>query len=237
MLTASVLFERGVMPAQDALSALSLCSECGACEAHCVVGQPVIELLAEAREAIERELVSEATAVSASEPSDAQVQGSGRVIAIECDERSWHPALAARLKEPVAVYRTTAHLGLSSEHLQSLFSNRTVTTSCGRCQQKLSGAGVSFQSLTACVGEKAPSHWLDCRDGSSTSLDGLPACCGGRGPLIDSDPVRAQLLALDFAERLPKGPVAMADCACSAALRRAGLDGLSDPVDWLMAGN
>jgi len=238
MLTAALLLDRTDLEGDIAVQALTLCTECGACEAHCKVDQPVVSLLRQAQ--------ARTGALPCTTEALAAVEGGGRVLAIQCDDRVWHEALAARLGESVALLRTTDHLGahgtpmwtadsVSRRRLVEAVGDRAVVSSCGRCQRALEAAQISYQTVQDLI--EIDVEWsADCQSGLGAELDGLPACCGGRGPLIDHHPGRSTELARDLAGRLPASVRNFSDCACRAALRAVGMDEVNDPVDWLLTG-
>ena len=238
MLTAALLLEHQHLEADVALQALTLCTECGACEAHCKVDQPVVSLLREAQ--------ARTGALSRTPDALGPVVGQGDVLGIQCDDRVWHEAFADRLGQPVAVLHTTDHLGAhatpmwtgdsaSRRQLVEVVGDRAVVTSCGRCQRALEAAQISFQTIQDSL--ELDVEWsADCQSGLGVAIDGLPACCGGRGPLIDHQPERAEQLARDLGARLAGSKRNFSDCACRAALRAVGVDGVNDPVDWLLTG-
>jgi len=238
MLTAALLLDRKALDGDIAVQALTLCTECGACASHCKVNQPVVPMLRQAQ--------ARSGALPRTTEALATVEGGGSVLAIQCDDRVWHEALAARLGQPVAVLRTTDHLGAHQApawaddsaarlRLAEAVGDRTVVSSCGRCQRALEAAQVSYQTLRDLI-EMDVAWSPDCQSGLGVALDGLPACCGGRGPLIDHHPEYAAELARDLAGRLPASAHNFSDCACRAALRAVGMDGVNDPVDWLLTG-
>jgi len=224
-------------PAEGARAA-ALCVACGACRDHCRYGVDLPALAGQAR------------AVYAPPPAVAPlaaVEGAGALVALECDERSWALALAARTGQDVARLRTPDHLGDAIlerradaapwlVRLRAALAGRRVVTGCSRCQAVLTAAGAACSWLD----EVVPTAWSGpthaCRGGRALPgepLAGLPAACGAHGPLARVHPALAQDVARELAARLPPAPVAVADAACRVALTAVGA-AVVDAVDLLL---
>lgn len=225
--------------AEQAVAYASLCVDCGACTRACKLQRPVGELLGD----VLREL-------DPAPPGAAPlgtVEGEGRYVALETDERPWHRALGERLAEPVARLRTPDQLGAAHvEHgadceghlaaLARLLEGRILVVADAGSLGVATEAGVEVVHLAALVDPPPDRPWQPtCRGpgpGGGSPPD-LLGCCGGRAPLSQHHPAVAAEVAADAARRLGETPACIADAHCGARLRGAGAR-LSDPVDWLM---
>ncbi len=238
MMAAVLLAQRGLIPPRDAARAAALCTNCGACQRHCKYGIQVPALLAEARAHF-----SSPASVAAIAP----IQGAGELVAVQCDGRSWAPALAAALGQPVSVLPTEDHLGDALlEHrsraaphlaqLQAVLSGRKAVSCCSRCIQVLEAARVPWVRLDALLAPSWDGPVFLCHgelDFPGHPLDRAPTCCGAHGPLASQHPELAADVARAAAAQLPPSPVAAPDAACRNALRAAGAQVL-DPIDLLL---
>jgi hypothetical protein len=191
---ASVLldWERGLLPAAMAAEAATLCTDCGACEAHCHLHRPLPEALREARRAL----------VSAPIPEPVRpVEGSGRYVAVESDDRRWAEALAKRLGAPVARWVTHDGLGVELvEHpgfaaqaraLVAASADRQLVVADGGAATALRAAGVPFSWLHDLV----PGLVVDGLGSCACGGDRPMACCGAGGPLKRHHPEDARRVA------------------------------------------
>lgn len=240
MMAAVLLAQRGRVPPEDAARAAALCSGCGACRDHCKYKIDVPALLAQARSRYASSFVPRGL-----EPVD----GSGALVAVECDDRSWSQALAGAIGEEVARLRTEDHLGWALlEHrdkaaphlvrLNASLAGRRAVSSCSRCLAVLEAARVPSVQLAPLTtprweGPVFACHGLDPLPGRP--LEHSPACCGAHGPLPLVHPALAADVASEAAAALPDLPVATADAACRNALRSAGAQ-VFDPIDLLLDG-
>jgi ferredoxin len=231
-----MLAQRGLLAPHDAARAAALCTGCGACRDHCKYGVDVPRLLREARAAF---------APAATPPPPPRIEGEGRLVAVECDERSWAPHLAGALGEPVASLRTPNHLGWALlEHperaaawlarLQAVLAGRSAVTACGHCLEVLSAAHLSHHRLE----DLAPPSWTGPayqhgeRSVPGEAIPDAPPCCGAHGPLGLVHPELARDVARAAAAQLPRVPFATVDSLCRNALRGVGAEAL-DPIDLL----
>ena len=212
----------------DALAeaALTLCVDCGACEAHCHVHQPLPELLRDARRAV---------AVSRPvEPIEKPGPGT-RVLAVEADERPLHRVVERLLGEPVAAWPTRNQLGVAYLHtdawpsyaavLRDLVAGRHVVTADGQVSRVLTEAGIEhqlLQELTEIAGDTG-----SCVMEGQTPL----ACCGGAAPLTVHHPEDAQRVAKAFARRWEGR--CLSDAACKRHLEQSGVP-VKDLLDRLL---
>lgn len=238
-------FLRGEGTAEQALAAAALCLECGACTAHCDLHRPLGEMLGQVRRALTPAPVPEAVA---------EVEGEGRHVAIEADERRWAEALARHLGEPVARLRTGDHLGAAAlahpncppthrSDLRRALDRRVAVVADHRSLAAARAAGIQVRHLAEVVGVagEGPVH----RPCAGPQLEGPTpplalACCGANGGLREHHPGLALEVAQDQGRRLrmdlPDGtpPVRSPDATCAGALRQGGLE-VVDPVSTLLA--
>jgi hypothetical protein len=218
-------WRRGLVDAELARQAATLCVDCGACRALCHLDRPLPEALREAR----AELV-----VTPSPDPVGPVEGSSAVVAIETDQRSWAAALSRHLGEPVARLRTRDALGAESlecpshaghlERVRRRLGGLQPVVAHGGVAAVLRAAGVPFRWLHEVVGDGgAPS----CACGDVEPL----ACCGAAGPLRRHHPADAERVAELFVAR--GGGTDPVDSRCAELLR--GVDGgTRDAVDRLL---
>lgn len=187
---ASAVFaaDRGTQSSSFAREALSLCVDCGACEAHCHISHPLPALL---------QLARERHGAIRSPESLNPISGDEGWVAVECDGRPWGKALAKHLGHGVAVWKTNDELGYEANgtshwknHRQALRSqviDRVIIVSDGGAAKALSAAGLSFRWLH----ELVPDIAVDvgsCEVSGPKIGDG---CCGGAAPLVSQSPVDA----------------------------------------------
>lgn len=236
-------FLRGEGGVTLAVEAASLCLECGACEAHCEVHRPLGSMLGALRRGL-----------TPPPPADplAAVEGEGRLVAVEEDDRAWASALAERTGKEVARLRTADHLGAQAlshplappEHARALraaFDHRVAVVADHRTLQALRQAGVEVVHLVELV--ELPTEGLAHAPCAGPRLQGRAAsglpCCGARAALPTVHPERAAEVASHAARLLDEDrgdattPVRSPDCTCARALRGAGLD-VVDAVDLLL---
>ena len=243
-------FLRGEGGVALAIEAAALCVECGACEAHCEVHRPLGAMLGALRRGL--------TPPPQPAPLE-EVEGEGRLVAIEEDPRQWGPALAKVTGKPVARLRTVDHLGaLALDHplsppghaaaLRAALAGRVAVVADHRTMAALRAAGAEVVHLAELV--ELPREGLahaPCagpRLAQPTANTGT-ACCGATGGLPGHHPARAAEVAryaartLDEARSLDgrrgdaTAPVRSPDCSCARALRGAGLH-VVDAVDLLL---
>ena len=200
-----------------AAEAATLCTDCGACEEHCHLHQPLPRLIREAR-ALYVEVVPPQV--------PAPPVGDFDLIAVEADERPLAEALSRRLGRPVSPWRTRDQFGLAAcdssywaEHaalLRTHTTGRTVVVADGGAALALERAGVRHVSLDAIVSGLPPATGSCVARGGPRPL----ACCGGGGPLHQHHPEDAARVADAWWRRAPTELVADARCRCH--LRRSG---------------
>lgn len=218
-------WRRGHVTDADALEAATLCVDCGQCQDACHLHQPLPDALRKVR----RKLGAQ-PAVKPLSP----VEGDGRVVAIETDERAWASALADKLGEPVARLYTTDGFGIAMRggpgwdervaQLRSMLDDRDVVVASGDVAAVLAEAGVHVTWLHDRVEGVGPVA-KGC--GHGTSL----RCCGAAEPLRSAHPADAARMAKVWRDRTPG---CVGDARCASHLREQGLDG-ADVVDWLLA--
>lgn len=228
--SALLLAERGELGEDVARAAMTLCTDCGACQEHCHLDVPLPTYLREAR--------ARALPAPTVEPLRPLV-GAGRVIAVESDGREWAEALAGLLGEPVVAWRTRDELGVAALHhegagaraarLRNLVGDREVVVISGGVAEVLEAAGVPFTWLRERV-PQLPGGAGSCR------LDGKRpiACCGGAGPLPAHHPEDARRVGALWLDRAHEWTVG--DARCRNHLRSCGGQ-VTDPVDALLAGD
>jgi ferredoxin len=238
LMTAVLLAKRGRIPPEDAARAAALCTGCGACREHCKYGIDVPALLARAR----------AVFAPPYEPAPRlPIQGSSDLVAIQCDDRPWAPALARALGREVASLETSDHLGQAIlEHptraaawlsgLQGALAGRRAVSCCSRCIGVLDAARVAWVGLEELTEPRWRGPVFVChgeRTLPGAIIEPAPACCGGHGALERVHPSLVSDLAQAAVAQLPAGPVAAPDTVCRHTLRGAGGD-VHDPIDLLL---
>lgn len=216
--------ERGRIEAELAEAALSLCTDCGACEAHCHIHHPLPELLRDARFEASVERVFEPVAA---------IEGDAEVVAVEADERPLAEVVARTLGVEVARWKTrdrfgAAHLdsrGWDPEPLIRAAEGRRIIVADGGVAQALERAGIAVEWLTELVERDGCTG--SCADGGERPL----ACCGGGGPLPVHHPEDAQRVARAYHRRWEGG--VLSDARCRGHLRSAGFEA-RDVLDELL---
>jgi ferredoxin len=212
-----------------AREAATLCADCGACESHCEVNQPLPALLRSARAQLCE--VPLPTLLPT-------IEGEGILVAIESDERPMAKALSEHLGEGVGRLFTDNRLSLGSRghvqwsaHLnstQALLKSRQVVIADGGVASVLHEAGVTYQWLHECV------QGLDKGTGSCQAGGKAPsACCGGADPVKTAHPQDAQRMGHFWSTRLETSHVA--DSRCRAHLLQCGVQ-VEDPLDQFLRG-
>jgi ferredoxin len=218
--------------ATDALTweAVTLCTDCGACAAHCHLGRPLPDALRWVRQQLQPP-----TPPAAPSPL-APIVGDGRWVAVECDERSWAGALADRLGEPVARWRTTDRLGAAAlawtptahlERVRALVGARRAVVADGGVAEVLDAAQVPYSWLVDVIPGLRQGDG-SCRAGGTRPL----ACCGAAGPLAEVHPDDARRVGEAWLERSESWQVV--DGRCRDHLRACGGTTVTDAIDrWL----
>lgn len=221
-------YKHGRLDAATAAEAATLCTDCGACQAHCHLDRPLPEALRAAR----REL----TACPPFEPLR-PIEGKGKLLAIEADDRGFAKALARRLGEPVRRWPTADRLGVAAiEYAEFAPRLSEIRMALGDAEVVVADGGVAEVLRKA----KIPHRWLhevlpdlaigcgSCRvDGPERPL----GCCGGAGPLRMHHPEDAERVARAWLARMDRPTVL--DGRCRDFL--VPLDRrVSDPLDALL---
>jgi hypothetical protein len=228
--------ERDALPESMARDALTLCTDCGACQDHCHLHRPLPELLRNARvEWVPR---------PAREPIR-PVEGKGDWIAVESDDRPFAKALSRALGTAVRRWKTVDGLGVETlpypgseewlARLRSIVGTRRVVVISGGVAKVLTAAGIGFDWLHEVVRD------LPSGDGSC-AIDGKRplACCGAAGPVSQFHPDDAARMARVWLDRSEEWRVR--DARCRAHLMEqvgshpdaAGGARVTDPLDALL---
>ncbi|MCB9679451.1 MAG: (Fe-S)-binding protein [Alphaproteobacteria bacterium] len=220
--------ERGNVPAALAREALTLCTDCGACQEHCHLHVPLPQLLREAR--------AERVPRPALEPLQ-PIHGTGDWIAIESDDRPFAEALSKALGKDVRKWRTSDHLGVETlaypgfeerlERIRGRIGNGRVVVVSGGVARVLEKAGVGYQWLHEVVRD-LPGGDGSCALGGNRPL----ACCGAAGPLAAFHPDDAERTGRVWLDRSEEWVVR--DARCRSHLNRCG-GTVQDPLDALIA--
>lgn len=220
-------FGRGRADAALAIEAATLCTDCGACQAHCHLDRPLPEALRAMRARIVPPPAYEALR---------PIEGKGRIIAIEADDRPLARALARRLGEPVRRWPTADRLGVAAiEHadfdrrlaeVRASVADAEIVIADGGIAEVLRRASVAFRWLHELLPDLA-SGCGSCR----APGDRPAACCGAAGPLARHHPDDADRVGRHWLARTAVRTVI--DARCRSHLRR--LDpGVRDPLDRLL---
>lgn len=232
---AAVLVDWSRGRASEALAreAATLCLDCGACQEHCHLHEPLPERLRAARRALRP--VRPPPALPPLPPGEGPVV----VERIDAGAGALAPWVAARLGRPVRVW--SAPDGLAADeaaprdraaHLAALAALLAgageVWVGHGDVAEALVAAGVAHRWVGELDPAAAAAAVASCRCG----LGGAPplACCGGAEPLASHHPADASRVGRAVGARLP-GPVRVVDGRCLAHLRGAGVD-----VRWFTDG-
>ncbi|MCO4748218.1 MAG: 4Fe-4S dicluster domain-containing protein [Proteobacteria bacterium] len=223
----AIEFRRGRIEASLAEAALSLCTDCGACEEHCHIHHPLPELLRQARQEVAVDRLAEPLR---------PIDGDARRVAIEADDRPLGDVVEKLSGERVARWKTADRLGIGAIDSPAIWSERKpalrnwaegreLVVADGGVAKALESAGVAFTWLS----ELADSDGCtgSCAAGGERPL----ACCGGGGPLADHHPEDAARLARAFARRWDGAR--LVDARCREHLRNSGIDA-SDLLDQLV---
>lgn len=225
--SAMLAYERGKMSREEAAEAVSLCTDCGACQRRCHIDRPLPQALRDAR----RRLLN----APPIEPLRT-LEGEGDWVAIEADERPLAQALAKQLGQPVRRWRTGDRLGVGAvEHavwerqaarLRSHVGDGRVVVADGGVAHALSASGIGFSWLHEVV------RGLPLGDGSCRTDGDRPlACCGAAGPLPLHHPEEAERVGRMWLARADEWRVS--DARCRDHLRRCGGE-VQDPLDALL---
>lgn len=220
--------ERGRLPVEQAIEAITLCTDCGACQDRCHIDRPLPELLRVARGRLTDEPPIEPLR---------PLEGEGSVIAVEADDRPLAAALATHLGAPVRRWATGDRLGVAAvEHpgfarhaarLRERVGDAEVVVADGGVHHALSAAGVAVAWLHERV-LGLPTGDGSCRAGGDRPI----ACCGAAGPLIRHHPEDAERVGRTWLARADEWRVT--DARCRAHLRRCGGAEVTDPLDALL---
>lgn len=217
---------RGLVGDDVARDVLTRCTDCGGCQEHCHLHQPLPEWLRAGRRALlPRPAVAPVGEVRGGAP--------GGVVVIATDDRS-----AATPGLPgAAVLATPDHLGAAAlghgelevhfAQLRVRLAGRTVVTADGGVGEVLTAAGVPLRWWWDVVPDEAPEAQGSCVAGGRRGL----SCCGGRGPLAEHHPDDGARVARRFVER---GGAVVRDARCREHLVRCGLPA-TDTLDRLGA--
>jgi len=229
--SAGLLWQRKQWSDARAAEALTLCTDCGGCQAHCHIDYPLPDLL--------RQLRGAATPQPPMAPLQA-IEGAGRWLAVESDARPLAAALAQALEEPVRRWRTSDRLGVAalehagfSAHAQAIQETlrgvEEVVVIDGGSAQALERAGVSYRWLQDVLPDLTTTGLRSCR---STGAPSPLSCCGGAGPLARLHPEDARRVGQRWLEETDSRQVV--DARCRDHLRACGGD-VQDPLDALLA--
>lgn len=227
---ATVLFdhERGRASAALAAEAVSLCTDCGACQQRCHLDRPLPRLFREARAGL-----LDPPEMDALQP----IEGEGDLVAVEADERPFAAALARQLGCSVRRWPTRDRLGVAAvEHpvwarraaeLREFVGQARVAVVDGGVAHALGAAGIGFAWLHELV-RVLPTGEGSCRTGADRPL----ACCGAAGPLAAHHPEDAARVGRAWLARA--GDWRVGDARCRAHLRRCGGAEVTDTLDALL---
>ena len=220
--------ERGRWTNSQVAAAVTLCTDCGACEDHCHIGSPLPETLREWR----RKLLPEPPV----EPLQG-IEGIGDWVAVEADERPLARVAAQVLGEAVRCWRTGDALGVAAvehpgwearaEAIRAKTSGLRVLVHDGGVAQALDAAGVGYAWLAAAADLQGAVGSCRC----ATTQPGPLACCGGAGPLPRHHPEDASRVGRWWLSRRSGEP--LVDGRCRNHLRRSDSTVL-DVLDVLM---
>ena len=237
------LFLRGFASAELARQAASLCVACGACTAHCDLHEPLGDRLSAMRQVLSPPVPPA--------PLPA-IEGAGRRVAVETDERRWAQALSAHLGEPVARLRTVDHLGWAAltapggdpagaARLRTQLSDRVAVVADHRSLAAAQAAGVQVVHLAELAPPSGTGPVFHPCHGprlSGTPAPDALACCGAGTALETTHPDLARGLQAEQVARLRAhagpAPTRCPDVDCSRTLAHGGLVVL-DPIDALLA--
>jgi len=219
--------ERELLPDSVGRDAITLCTDCGACQEHCHLHIPLPELLRQTRlERVPR---------PALEPLH-PIEGIGDWIAVESDERPFAQILGTALGTDVRRWHTSDHLGVESmaysgfesrlERIRAKVGSGRVVVISGGVAKVLQRAEVGFQWLSEVVRD-LPQGEGSCGSGGDRPL----ACCGGAGPLREFHRADALRTGALWLERSTEWVVQ--DARCRAHLGECG-GAVIDPLDALM---
>ncbi len=225
-----VAWDRGQASPELASQAVTLCTDCGACEAFCHLGMPLPKALRETRAELLPEPLMEPVR---------PVEGEGSTLVIESDGRGMADAVARRLGAPVRRLFTADQLGVAAvEHpawaerareiREATHGIAEIVVVDGGVARALTAAGVSFRWLH----EVFPSLAIglpSCAVGGTRPL----ACCGAAGPLRTHHPDDARRVGRAWLARADTQDVLDARCR-NHLLGCGGLDA-TDPLDRLLA--
>lgn len=205
-----------------ARAAATLCTGCGQCQQHCHLDVPLPDAIKDAW----RDLLPVETP-----DLSPVVDGTGRLVAVHSDARTWASALAEHLGEPVAALRTHDYLGAgalergNTEHLatiRSTFRGHRAVVADGGTARVLKAAGASWLWLHELVPELGEGARRSCASGGT-------GCCGAAGPLEAHHPDSAARVARTWGEG------AICDARCKEFLARHAVRA-EDAVDRLLEG-
>ena len=216
-------------------AAVDLCTQCGACEDHCGLDQPVRTLLSEARANLHPPLAPW---------SPQAIQGHWQTVAVICGPIDWSADLATMTGQGVSTLRTDDHLGEvhraradtetpTIQQLELLFAGRTAVAACHTCKEALESASVTVEMLDGLL-PRRPNRptWRTCRCTPSPGVRTLQKCCGARGPLSTAHPSLAAEMAHSLRKRLDGQAVYTPDARCAAHMQGSGANVIG-PVDLL----
>lgn len=206
----------------------TLCTDCGACQAHCHLDRPLPEALRHAR-----------AEILPCPPFETlrPIEGRGQTVAIEADDRALAAALAHRLGEPVRRWPTGDRLGVAAiEHpefarrldeIRAALAGSDVVIVDGGIAEVLVKAKIAFRWLH----EVLPDLATGCGSCRTPGADKPAACCGAAGPLPRHHPDDAARVGRFWLSRTDERRVI--DARCRGHLR-ASDPSVTDPLDRLL---
>ncbi|MFT4622902.1 MAG: hypothetical protein ACI8PZ_001558 [Myxococcota bacterium] len=201
-------WEAGRLDEAVAREAVTLCTDCGACQDHCHLDRPLPQLLRDVR----RRLLPSTQLPTWDVPQ-------GEVLLAVADARDWSVALAALPGAAlwVAADNATGAALESGAKFGTRFgetlAGRQVVVADGAVAALLDAHDIAYSWLHESVADAGGCG--SCRTGGDRPL----ACCGAAGPLRSAHPEDADRVAHLWVER---GGADVVDARCRAHLRRAG---------------
>ena len=228
MITGVWAAKKGLISLEQGLEFANLCAECGACEKHCAIDQPVSKWLKDFREEFETEQISLPV-----------IEGDAKWVAIIHDERDWSKALRDQWMKPIARCRVKNAFGrdgpLSKKNLNQHSSgikkwgqNRHFITTDDQTLQTLLNTGLQASHLKSFIPD---CDWdlVECGQTKAGQSD-LVSCCGAS--LQHRLPEIAKEIATAFMAN-KHGVLFCANANCASHLRESG-HRVVDCIDRLM---